>query len=204
MPCGMALHDYRISCKQELYGLSKHCSELCQLAIISLATTSEGFEYLYCDCADNDYCRLIRRRMQSCDPRAHAKNRLDQNSHLIPCKGAEQYCKSNDQCNEAFTHYMYMCKNAIDGVECSRKCNNSISILWRQKAGVNLRNCSCEKTDTACVKRTENIMKLCYGLTDFQVGLTNADHAAHQIRSDRIFPFVSFYLSFASLFRSIY
>ncbi|RWS02245.1 Growth arrest-specific protein 1-like protein, partial [Dinothrombium tinctorium] len=162
MPCGMALHDYRISCKQELYGLTKSCSEHCQLAIVSLATTAEGFEYLYCDCADNEYCKLIRRRTQSCDPRV--KNNA---SHRKPCKNAEVFCKANDICNEAYEHYKYICKDAIRGIECSKRCNNSISILWRQKAGMDLRNCSCEKQDISCMKESENIMKLCYGLNDY-------------------------------------
>ena len=31
--CGMTLHDYRLSCKQMLYGAVRNCTEICQLAI---------------------------------------------------------------------------------------------------------------------------------------------------------------------------
>lgn len=58
--CGMTLHDYRLSCKQVLYGTGKNCTEICQLAIVSLLSTPEGQQYLNCDCGSNDYCKQVK------------------------------------------------------------------------------------------------------------------------------------------------
>lgn len=55
--CGMTLHDYKLSCKQIIYGAGKNCTEICQLAIASLLSTPEGAQYLNCDCGNNDYCK---------------------------------------------------------------------------------------------------------------------------------------------------
>lgn len=65
--CGMTLHDYRLSCKQVLYGTGKNCTEICQLSIASLLSTPEGQQYLTCDCGPNEYCRNIRARTAACN-----------------------------------------------------------------------------------------------------------------------------------------
>lgn len=65
--CGLTLHDYRLSCKQVLYGTGKNCTDICQLAIASLLSTPEGQQYLTCDCGQNDYCRQIRARTAACN-----------------------------------------------------------------------------------------------------------------------------------------
>lgn len=121
MSCGMALHDYRISCKQELYGVSKNCSELCQLAIISLASTPEGYDYLHCDCAKNDYCKLIRNRTQSCNPKRNSKEPIE------TCRGAELFCRADPVCNTSYDYYRRSCAELVRGKtkECSRRCNNT-------------------------------------------------------------------------------
>jgi hypothetical protein len=69
MACGLALTEYRQACKQLLYGLSRNCSDLCQLAVSGLLSSNEGLAYFSCDCAGHHYCRLIRQRTSVCSAR---------------------------------------------------------------------------------------------------------------------------------------
>ena len=159
MTCGLALHDYRISCKQELYGKTNtSCSELCQLAIISLSYTAEGYDYLNCDCAENTYCNLIRNRTKSCYPEVDPVAKK--------CRISELYCKADPSCVEAWNYYRYLCEQTFSGKECTKRCNNSLSILMRHRVGVNVRDCSCDQNDSSYDKcRTEqnNLQSLCFG-----------------------------------------
>lgn len=170
MSCGIALHDYRISCKQELYGVSKNCSELCQLSIISLASTPEGYDYIHCDCAQNEYCRLTRQRTEPCNPKRNNRQEVDM------CRGAELVCRADTVCNTSYDYYKRHCNDLIKGRtrECSRRCNNTVSLLWRQKAGHSLRNCTCEKGSTKCRRERESVMRSCIGLEGFKAGYTSS------------------------------
>ena len=186
MTCGLALHDYRISCKQELYGKTNtSCSELCQLAIISLANTAEGYDYLNCDCADNTYCNLIRNRTKSCYPEVDPVSKS--------CRISELYCKADPTCVEAWNYYRYLCDKTFVGKECTKRCNDSLAILMRHRVGVNVRDCSCDQSDSSYDKcRTEqnNLQKLCYG-TD----VTNSSMVSSAVSNgDTFFCFNLFYM----------
>jgi growth arrest-specific protein 1 len=160
MTCGLALHDYRISCKQELYGRSNtSCSEICQLSVISLANTAEGYEYLNCDCADNEYCNLIRERTKSCYPE------VDESAKL--CRVSELYCKADSTCLEALNYFNHLCGKTLNGKECTKRCNNSLSILMRHRAGVNMKECICDGDTNyykKCLSEKRNIFRQCYGI----------------------------------------
>lgn len=177
MSCGIALHDYRISCKQELYGVSKNCSELCQLSIISLASTPEGYDFIHCDCAQNEYCRLTRQRTEPCNPRKNNRQEVDM------CRGAELVCRADTVCNTSYDYYKRHCNDLIKGRtrECSRRCNNTVSLLWRQKAGHSLRNCTCEKGSIKCRRERESVMRSCIGLEGFKAGYTSSSSARRSI-----------------------
>ncbi|KAI1295379.1 hypothetical protein HDE_05651 [Halotydeus destructor] len=171
MSCGMSLHDYRISCKPELSGKVANCSETCQLAIVSLATITEGHDYLHCDCAKSDYCRTVRNRTQSCNPK-----RLPKEGDHDTCRKAELFCRADQVCNASFDYYRRSCSDLIRGKtkECSKRCNNTIALLWRQKSGTPLKNCSCDKGFRSCRKEREAIMRTCLGLSDYRAGYTSS------------------------------
>lgn len=165
MTCGLALHDYRISCKEELYGRTNDtCSELCQLATISLANTAEGKEYLNCDCADNTYCNLLRNRTKACHPEMEQEM-----AKTGSCRISELYCKADPRCVESWNYYRYLCETAFIGKSCSSRCNTSLAILSRD--GVNVRQCECEPNVSYDRCRTEqkNVLKLCSGVSSSPV-----------------------------------
>ena len=171
MTCGLALHDYRISCKEELYGRTNEtCSELCQLATISLANTIEGNEYLNCDCADNTYCNILRNRTKACYPEMEkemAKSRS--------CRISELYCKADPRCVESWNYYRYLCESTLAGKTCSARCNTSLTILARD--GVNVRDCSCDRNDSSydrCRTDQKNVLKLCSGMSSSPVTASDA------------------------------
>lgn len=199
MTCGMALHDYRISCKQELYGSVTNCSELCQLAMISLVQTSEGNEYLNCDCGNNDYCRLVRNRTKLCYPRSKTAIR----EQIQSCKGAELYCKSDSTCSNSYEYYRGHCKNLLSGKtrECSRRCNSTINLLYRQKYGNFLKNCTCDSNSSSrCKREKENIMRYCIKVEGYKASHVSRGWSlmrGHRLISDLfitssvIFPIIS-------------
>ena len=187
MTCGLALHDYRISCKQELYGKTNtSCSELCQLSIISLANTAEGFDYLNCDCADNTYCNLIRNRTKSCYPEVDPVSKS--------CRVTELYCKADPSCVEAWNYFRYLCEQMFVGKECTKRCNDSLAILTRNRVGVNVRDCSCDQIDSSyqkCRSEQNNLQKLCYG-TD----VSNTTIASSVVsKDDTLFYISSMYIT---------
>lgn len=204
MTCGMALHDYRISCKQELYGSVTNCSELCQLAMISLVQTSEGNEYLNCDCGNNDYCRLVRNRTKLCYPRSKTAIR----EQIQSCKGAELYCKSDSTCSNSHEYYRGHCKNLLSGKtrECSRRCNNTINLLYRQKYGNFLKNCTCDSNSSSrCKREKENIMRYCIKVEGYKASHVSrgwslmTDHRLISdlfITSSVIFPIISCFFNY--------
>lgn len=179
MACGVAFHDYKISCKQELYGLTKNCTELCQLSLISLASTPEGYDYLRCDCESNEYCKLVRQRTESCNPRRN--NRQE----IVMCKGAELFCRADTVCNTSYDYYRRHCSDLIQGRTrtCSRQCNNTAALLWRQKAGHSFKTCTCEKGASRCRREREAIMKSCLGLHGYRAfaSTSYADHSSHHL-----------------------
>lgn len=50
-----------------------------------------------------------------------------------------------------------------------------MGLLWRQKAGGSLKNCSCEKGAKKCRIEREQVMRLCMGVADYNAGI--ASHA---------------------------
>ena len=170
MACGVAFHDYKISCKQELYGLTKNCSELCQLSMISLASTPEGYDYLHCDCEANDYCKLVRQRTEPCNPRKNSRQ------EIVMCKGAELFCRADTVCNTSYDYYRRHCNDLIQGKTrvCSRQCNNTVALLWRQKAGHSFKTCTCEKGSSRCRREREAIMKSCLGLHGYRAAASSS------------------------------
>ena len=163
MTCGMILHDYRISCKQELFGSRvDDCSQTCQLSIVSLVTTTHGKNYLNCDCNHNYYCETVRIRMRHCYERVNLPTNNIKNTQPRSCKITEMYCRANSQCLQALGYYKQLCKSAFQGNECTEKCNHSISLLKKQRWGHDITQCICNgENANQCLKEKKNIRRLC-------------------------------------------
>lgn len=164
MTCGMILHDYRISCKQELSGVRvDNCSEICQLSIVSLVTISQGRNYLHCDCSNYDYCKTVRNRMQNCYEQVNLPIADTKNIQARSCRVTEMYCQANSQCLQALDYYKQLCESAIQGNECTRRCNHSISLLKRQRWGHDITQCVCDGGNAdKCLIEKNNIQNLCF------------------------------------------
>uniref|UniRef100_T1JZ07 GDNF/GAS1 domain-containing protein n=1 Tax=Tetranychus urticae TaxID=32264 RepID=T1JZ07_TETUR len=206
MRCAMALQDYRTSCSHLLNNKTRTCTESCRLALISLNSLPEGYDYLNCDCGDNDFCRKVRRRTSVChlrfnnhltspsapsssstsgstlhginfpldsippaSPSTHSnrgqgtlgspfsspsassldshhryKGKQSHHGSIVLCSTAEARCKEDETCSEAWEFFQVHCEKVFTGTECTKSCNNSLNILYRQRAAHHLDSCILE------------------------------------------------------------
>jgi hypothetical protein len=108
--CNLALHDFRISCKNEINGLVEICSQPCQSSIITLLAIEEGNQYLNCVCINNSHCDLFKERIKVCDKwlmnRELNINKLMDNHKS--CYVNQVFCASNSICNLKYQNYRYL------------------------------------------------------------------------------------------------
>lgn len=174
MRCEMALRDYRSSCSHLLQNRTRKCTENCKLALISLNSLPEGGDYLNCDCGENEYCRKLRRLITPCQPKQYHHHPFPElrpirgsKMKISSCALVEHRCREDETCTEALDYFMVNCQRLFSGIECSKTCNISLHLLYRQKSAINLANCVCTNepgfNETSCKRRKSNVKRLCYG-----------------------------------------
>lgn len=81
----------------------------------------------------------------------------------VPCRFAQWICAADPQCSTALDYYNQYCKSMFHGKKCSRRCQNSISILQRQDKAAKLNTCRCDGQETyPCRKIQLNMQRLCF------------------------------------------
>lgn len=157
--CGMALQNYMLGCADLMSGRIDYCDEYCKNSLIALTSTEEGHSLMDCLCSD-DYCREAKGRVEVCREEVVVANA---DSSVVSCSVAHWICSADTLCATAISYYDRFCRRMFLGKGCSYRCNNSISILQRQKAATKLETCTCDGTeafDCAGIKR--NMARLCF------------------------------------------
>ena len=165
--CGMALHNYFLNCRALINRETDECTSDCQKAIISLLSTEdqEGANFMTCDCNGNNFCLNHRKRMEICsrDVMQAMESVYDEETD-ISCSLAELICRADTSCYTALGFYERHCTKLFKGEKCSARCNNSLTILYRQVKARKLRTCICDGTEEyPCEAIQENTEKLCFG-----------------------------------------
>lgn len=161
--CGLALHNYMLGCADLMSGRITHCDEYCKNSLIALTSTEEGHVLMDCRCSD-DYCRETKQRVEVCREEVVVANA---HTSVVSCSVAHWICSADTLCSTAISYYERLCRKMFVGKGCSYRCNNSISILQRQKAAAKLETCVCDGTevfDCASIKR--NMARLCFHQLD--------------------------------------
>ena len=172
--CGMALNNFHIACESVKLGTVNQCTDACLRAVVALVTVDEdiGTDYLKCDCGGNQDCSQWMNRISMCtEDVMKALNTLD-NEKVISCSLARMLCEADTKCWTALSIYEQKCSNlwiehSENKLECSSKCNNSLSILYRQTRATKLKNCECDNTDplideNTCIRMKYNTATYCH------------------------------------------
>ncbi|XP_014678569.1 PREDICTED: growth arrest-specific protein 1-like [Priapulus caudatus] len=165
MQCGNAKFNMELGCNELIYPAAGApnvgCSMRCQRALVSLASTPEGYEWLEnCDCGLNHGCR----RTQEVYARVCASTfpRNATGRQPIGCLKAEWICKSNELCRHALRYHIDHCRDMIAGRQCAPTCNESIAILFRQSKAAYLQTCVCDgERPQPCERWRRNVDRLC-------------------------------------------
>ena len=167
MGCSMAIHNYMIHCSTLINGETNRCNYHCRMALISLLSTEDqtGETFMTCNCGEHSFCRESKSRLSACrlaEITEAVKEVYDPEIKLT-CSLAEMICAADTSCFTALTYYEQHCRKLVKGSKCTARCNNSLSILYRQPKALKLRNCICdgmEKYD--CPALRYNIETLCF------------------------------------------
>ena len=166
MGCGMALNNYIMSCGPLIHGETTQCSYECKKALVSLLHTQDhiGLNFMTCDCNNEEYCVTQKRRIQVCSqPVLKALKGVNDEHTRINCSLAELICLTDPGCNEALRYYGDYCRKLFRSEKCTGRCNNSITILYRQERARKLRNCICDGTESYnCQQIHDNTDRLCF------------------------------------------
>ncbi len=168
MACGFALHNYFLNCGSLLEGETDECTTRCKKALISLLSTDdnkEGQAYMHCDCEGNTVCESHKSRMQVCSEYVlPAMKRIHDEDSTLSCSLAQLICRADTPCLTALQFANTYCPRLVRGERCTAKCNNSLSILYRQPKAAKLRTCVCDGSeDYRCSELQANTDRLCYG-----------------------------------------
>lgn len=163
--CGMALHNFFLGCNDLLYGDTTECSVQCTRALISLLSTEDniGVGFTECDCEGDENCEVRKQRIEVCTTSVLEAIKTLNDSSVVSCTLARWLCEADSSCLTALTYYINHCESLLEGITCTSRCNNSLSILYRQTKAAKLINCSCEGNEEFdCVRIRQNTERLCF------------------------------------------
>lgn len=157
--CAPALKAYNDDCQDLINNRTSQCSAKCLKAMIALRSSEEGDDLVNCDCQSNEYCTQSKQRSQACKPQVElAVNPKT----IVSCSTASWICMADQLCSTALEYYYRNCQTLFSQRHCSMRCNNSLSILYRQPKASKLINCHCDGSEEfPCVKYKTYTERLC-------------------------------------------
>lgn len=165
----MALHNFNVGCNSVMDGKEGGCTKQCKSALISLLSTEDkqGFAFINCDCQGNKHCMAPKSRVEVCAKDVlSAMESIDDDKTQLSCELAQWICEADTTCFTAWNYYRGHCSEFFLGTpnHCSPRCNNSLTILYRQPRAKKLRNCRCDDpaTGSICQKIKDNTERLCF------------------------------------------
>lgn len=160
--CAPALSAYNEHCGQlsNANGTSE-CSQMCLKAMIALRSSDLGEDLMSCDCEDDEYCVQSKRRSEACRPQVEL---AVEPQTSVACSTASWICMADQLCSTALEFYYSNCQTLFSSPlrYCSQRCNNSLSILYRQPKASKLITCQCDGSeDFPCAAYKTYTERLC-------------------------------------------
>ena len=163
--CNMALQNYWVHCTALVHGETYECSSKCQMALAALLSIEDnvGDMFMKCNCQDNARCIEQKSRIEVCNvPVRSLMQKLADASTPVSCSLATMICVADSPCMTALEFYHSHCRGLLRGERCTPRCNNSLSILYRQKQARNLLDCACDgREDYNCQQVRQSTQRLC-------------------------------------------
>lgn len=157
--CAPALKAYNDDCQDLINNRTNQCSPKCLKAMIALRSSEEGDDLVNCDCHLNEYCTQSKQRSQACKPQVELA--VDPKT-VVSCSTASWICMADQLCSTALEYYYRNCQTLFSQRHCSMRCNNSLSILYRQPKASKLINCHCDGSEEfPCIKYKTYTERLC-------------------------------------------
>lgn len=157
--CAPALKSYNDDCQDLINNRTNQCSTKCLKAMIALRSSEEGDDMVRCDCQSNEYCLLRKQRSEACRPQV--EEAVDPKT-LVSCSTASWICLADQLCSTALEYYYRNCQSLFSQRHCSMRCNNSLSILYRQPKAQKLITCQCDGSEEfPCVRYKTYTERLC-------------------------------------------
>jgi growth arrest-specific protein 1 len=155
--CSMALQNYMISCGPVVHGSGaeegeqrRWCTLDCRNALLTLLSMDDrqGEKFMTCRCNGNAMCEQQRRMLGVCHEEVlRTLPVVMDNLTDISCTLAQWICSADTSCIAALNYYNLHCTKLFRGEKCTGKCNNSLSILYKQKKARKLRTCICDGSE---------------------------------------------------------
>lgn len=157
--CEPALKAYNNSCQDLIYDRTSQCSVKCLKVMIALRSSEEGDDLINCDCQGDEYCLQRKQSSKVCRPQV--EEAVDPKT-IVSCSKASWICMADQLCSTALEYYYRFCQSSFSQGHCSMRCNNSLSILYRQPKASKLVNCHCDGSEEfPCVKYKTLTERLC-------------------------------------------
>lgn len=157
--CAPALKSYNDDCQDLINNRTNQCSPKCLKAMIALRSSEEGDDLVKCDCQSNEYCLQSKQRSEACRPQV--EEAVDPKT-LVSCSTASWICLADQLCSTALEFYYRNCQSLFSQRHCSMRCNNSLSILYRQPKAQKLITCQCDGSEEfPCVRYKTYTERLC-------------------------------------------
>jgi len=157
--CAPALKAYNDDCQDLINNKTNKCSSKCLKAMIALRSSEEGDVLMNCDCQSQEYCLRSKQRSEVCRPQV--EQAVDPKT-IVSCSTASWICLADQLCSTALSYYYSNCQSLFSQHYCSMRCNNSLSILYRQPKASKLISCHCDGSEEfPCVKYKTFTERLC-------------------------------------------
>ncbi len=76
-------------------------------------------------------------------------------------------------------YFRQLCRDALKGEHCSKKCNKSIDVLSKQTDGIQVKDCDCDTYhQDLCLTEKNNVLKTCF---DIELKLSNYDIDSREV-----------------------
>lgn len=175
--CAPTLKAYNDDCSDLINNRTDQCSAKCLRAMVALKSSDKGEDLASCDCEGNEYCEQSKQRSLLCGPQVE---RAIEPQSVVSCSMASAICMADQLCSTALDYYYRNCQSLFSQRHCSTRCNNSLSILYRQPKASKLVNCQCDGSEEfPCVKYKTYTERLCLNklsaLPDADVNISNGD-----------------------------
>lgn len=143
------------------FGMRIRCTNKCKVAINDLYSSAS--EILNCQCGSVKECRVIQRRVKKC-----VSGKIKSMKHLNMLKGGctnvYQKCHLDVACRKAFDDMARTCNSMLNGIACTKECEDALKILLSNIKGRKFMSCKCDGSqhyEGECLEIKDRIVRRC-------------------------------------------